>query len=207
MRKTVFVLQPDPDRQSREIARRQSPPRGFGADPQHVLFVDVEIHVNGVELHDGRELGRRRRTDEFSDRNKMRADDAIERRDDIGIAEIDCGDPGVGLGLLQAGLGVIAGRSGRIEGRLRNRLPGNQIHLTVVVGLGLLQCRPRPGLGRLCLLELVLVGFGLDREQRRALLHETAVLVVDRLQHALHPRHEIDGLKSARCCRWHRESA
>jgi len=44
------------------------------------------------------------------------------------------------------------------------------------------------------LLEFQLVGFRLDREQRRALLDQGAVLVVDRLQHALHPRDEIDVL-------------
>src|ERR1700689_3593269 len=98
----------------------------------------------------------------------MRADNAVERRDDIGIAEIDRSDLGVGLGLLQAGLGVIASGGSRIESRLRNGLLGNQVHLTLVLNFGLLQRRLRPGLGRLRLLELVLVGFGLNREQRRA---------------------------------------
>ncbi len=44
------------------------------------------------------------------------------------------------------------------------------------------------------LIELELVGLGLDREQRRAFLDEGAVLVVDRLQKTLHPRDEIDRL-------------
>jgi hypothetical protein len=69
----------------------------------------------------------------------MRADNAVEWRDDIGIAVIDRRDLGIGLGLLQIGLGVIAVRSGRIEGCLRNGLSGNEVHLTPVVGFGLLQ--------------------------------------------------------------------
>ena len=103
----------------------------------------------------------------------MRADDAVERRDDIGIAVIDRRDLGVGLRLLQVGLGVVA-RGGRgIERRLRNRLPRHQVRLALVVGFGLLQRRLGAGLGRLRLIELELVGFGLDREQRGALLDQT----------------------------------
>src|SRR5882762_5297971 len=42
-----------------EIAHRDPLPPGFFPNPQHVLFVDVEIHVDWIELHDGRKLGRR----------------------------------------------------------------------------------------------------------------------------------------------------
>jgi hypothetical protein len=63
-----------------------------------------------------------------------------------------------------------------------------------VSSVGLLQRRLRAGLRGLRLLELELVGVGLDGEQRRASLHELPVLVVDRLQHALYPRDEIDGV-------------
>jgi hypothetical protein len=44
------------------------------------------------------------------------------------------------------------------------------------------------------LFELELVGLGLDREQRGALLYEVTVLVVDRLQKALNTRDKIDRL-------------
>src|ERR1700736_1913793 len=100
----------------------------------------------------------------------MRADDAVEGCDDVGIAEIDRRNLGVGLGLLQVGLGVVARRSGLIEGRLRDGLPRNQIRLALVVSFGLLDRRLRAGLGRLGLLQFQLVGFGLDREQRRTFL-------------------------------------
>ena len=114
--------------------------------------------------------------------------------DDIGIAVIDRRDLGVGLGLLQVGLGVVAGRSGGIERRLRDRLPRDQIDLALVVGFGLLQRRLRAGFRRLGLLEFQLVGSGSIVNSVVPCFHEAAVLVVDRLQHALHPRHEIDAL-------------
>jgi len=124
----------------------------------------------------------------------MGADNAVERRGDVGIAEIDGGDLGVDLGLQQVGLGVVARRGGLIEGGLRDRLARDQIRLAPVVGLGLFQRRLGARFGRLRLFELEPVGLGLDREQRGAILHEGSVLVADRLQHALHPRHHVDRL-------------
>ena len=124
----------------------------------------------------------------------MRADDAVERRDHIGIAVVDRRDLGVDLGLLQIGLRVVAVGRGGIERRLRDRLPLHQIRLALEIGFGLLQRCLRTGLGRLRLFELELVGVGLDREQRGAFLDESAVLVIDRLQKALHARDQIDGL-------------
>ena len=124
----------------------------------------------------------------------MRADDAVERRDDVGIAVIDRRDLGVDLGLLQVGLGVVARRRGLVQRRLRDGLPRDQIRLALEIGFGLLQRGLHAGLGRLRLLKLQLVGLGLDREQRRAFLDQCAVLIVDRLQHPLRPRDQIDRL-------------
>ena len=165
---------------------------GFFPDPQHVLFVDVEIHIDRVERHDVGKLRRRRDADQFADRDQMRADDAVERRRDIGIAVIDRRDLGVDLGLLQVGLGVLARRRRSIERCLRDRLSLHQIRLPLEIGFGLLHRSLHAGFGGLRLIELQLVGFGLDREQRGAFLHEGAVLVVDRLQEALHARDQID---------------
>jgi hypothetical protein len=102
------------------------------------------------------------------------------------------GDPGVDLGLLQIGLGVVARGRRVVEHCLRDGLPLHQIQLPLVVGLGLLQRRLGANLGRQRLLELQFVGFRLDREQRGAFLHKSAVLVVDRLQKSLHARNKID---------------
>ena len=115
MRKAGLGLQSDFDRQVREIARLQSPPPGLRPDPQHVLFVDIEIDPDRVELHDGGELRRRRRADKFADRDEMRADDAVEWRGDMGIAVIDRRDLGVDLGLQQVRLRVVARRGGSIQ--------------------------------------------------------------------------------------------
>ena len=108
MRIAAFGLQSDLDRKLREIARRKSAPLGFRPNAQHILFVDVEIDVDRFELHDGGQLGRRRRADQFAGRDEMRADDTVEGCYDIGIAVIDRRNLGVDLGLLQVGLGIIA---------------------------------------------------------------------------------------------------
>ncbi len=108
MRIAVLGLQGDIDRELPELVDRDTPSRRLGAYPQHVLFADIEIHIDRIERHDGRKLGRRRRTDQFADRDQMRTDDAVERRHHIGIAVIDRRDLGVDLGLLQICLGVVA---------------------------------------------------------------------------------------------------
>ena len=122
----------------------------------------------------------------------MRADDAVERRGHMGIAVIDRRDLGVDLGLQQVRLRVVARRGGIIQRGLGNGLPLHQFLLALEVRLGLPQRCLRAGFRRLRLFELQLVGVRLDREQGRAFLHEGAVLVVDRLQKALHARNQID---------------
>ena len=108
MRIAAVGLQTDLDRQLLEIGRRQSAAAGFFPNPQDILFVDVEIDVDRIELHDGRKLCRRRRADQLADRNEMRADNAVERRNHVGVAVIDRRNLGVDLGLLQVRLRIIA---------------------------------------------------------------------------------------------------
>jgi hypothetical protein len=192
--KPLSVCNPDLDRQLPEFAHGNAATARLFPDTQHILFVDVEIHIDRIELHDGRELRRRRRADQLANRDQMGADDAVERRNDFGVTVIDRGDPGIDLGLLQIGLRIVAGGRGAVERRLRDGLPLHQIRLPSEVGFGLLQRRLRASLGGLRLFELQLVGLGLDREQRGAFLDESAVLVIDRLQKALNARDEIDGL-------------
>ena len=71
-------------------------------------------------------------------------------------------------------------------------LSGDQVSLALEFRLRLRQGRLRADDGRLRRVDLELVGLRLDREQRRALLDEVAVLVADRLHEALHARDEID---------------
>jgi hypothetical protein len=70
VRKAGLGLQADLDRQLPEIVRRHARAAGFLPDPQHVLFVDVEIHLDRIERHDGGELRRRRRADQFADETR-----------------------------------------------------------------------------------------------------------------------------------------
>ena len=125
----------------------------------------------------------------------MRADNAVERRGHIGVTVIDRRNLGIDLGLQQDCLRVIAGRGGSIERGLRNGLPLDQFLLALEVRLRLPHRCLRTCFRGLRLFELQLVGIRLDRrEQGCAFLHEGAVLVVDRLQKALHARDEIDTL-------------
>lgn len=193
MRITGLGLQADLDRQLTQLSDGNASPSRLFANPQHVLFVDVEINPDRIELHDGGKLGRRRgRADEFADRDQMGGDDTVERCRHIGVTVIDLGDPRVDLSLLQIRLRVVAVRRRLIERGLRHRLALHQIRLALEIGFRLLERRLRTDLGRLRLVELQLVGLGLDGEQRGALLDEGAVLVIDRLQEALHARDEID---------------
>jgi len=122
----------------------------------------------------------------------MRCDDAVKGRADGGVAVIDLRDLRIGLRLLQIGLRVVAIGGGRIQRRLRDRLPLHQFDLPLEIGFRLFQRSLCTGLRGLRLFKLELVGIRLDREKRLALLDARAVLVVDRLQEALHARDEVD---------------
>jgi hypothetical protein len=133
-------------------------------------------------------------TPTLADRDQVRSDDAVEGCCDIGVAVVDRRDLGVDLGLLQNGLRVVAGRGRGLERRLRDGLLLHQIGLALEIGFGLLHRGLRTGLRRLRLLQLQLVGVGLDREQGGSFLYEGTVLVIDRLQKTLHAGDEIDVL-------------
>ena len=128
----------------------------------------------------------------------MRADDTVERRSHIGIPVIDRRDLGIDLGLQQVRLRVVARRGRSIQRGLGNGLPLDQFLLALEVRLGLLHRCLRACFRSLRLFELQLVGVRLDREQGCAFLHIGAVLVVDRLQKALHARDQIDILDRSR---------
>ena len=113
---------------------------------KHVLLADVEVHVDRIELHDGREHGRRRAAaDILADRNLPRRHDTVERRRDMGVVVVELGELGVGVGLVVGGLRGIA-----VGQRLIVRRPGvrglcaTQLGLPLELGLGLLQRRLAP---------------------------------------------------------------
>ena len=161
-------------------------------DPQHLLLADREGGVDRIELHDGGELGRPGDADQTAHRYEMRGDHAVERRGDLRVAEVDRGDRHPGLIVLYLGLVGIALGAGLVDLRLRGEVALAQRGLPGELGLGLNQV----GLGGrqrgLRLLQLRLIRRRLDHEQRVGLLGRRAILVVDLLQVALHPRLEID---------------
>ena len=61
VRIAVLGLQADLDRQPRQLVRRDAAATRFGADPDDVLLVDIEVHIDRIERDDGGELGRRSR--------------------------------------------------------------------------------------------------------------------------------------------------
>src|SRR5712692_9050893 len=83
---------------------------------------------------------------------------------------------------------------GIVERRFGGDLPARELDLPLVLRFRLLQGCLGAGLGGLRLLELQFVGFRLDGEERRTLLHLVAVFVVDLLQEPLHPRDQIGGI-------------
>jgi hypothetical protein len=127
-------------------------------------------------------------------RHQPRRDDAVERRLHLRVAEVDRGLLGVDLRLPELGLRGIAVGERVVERLLRRDLAAGEIGLPLVFRFGLLQRGLGRGFGRLRLLELELVGLGLDHEQRSALLHLIAVLVVDLLQETRNPRDQVGGV-------------
>ena len=104
MRIIGLVLQRDFDLIADQIGGGAALTREIGAHLQRVALARSEIHPDRIELHDGGEHGRRVRSDQLPDRHLTRGDDTVERRGDVGIAEIDLGLLLVGLRRLQVGL-------------------------------------------------------------------------------------------------------
>ena len=112
----------------------------------------------------------------------------------MGIVEIECGQPRRRFGLAEARLPAVTGGQRLIVSGLRRRLPGDQLLLPLKCGLRLLQCGARPALGGLRLVELELIGLGINGKEQRALLDQVAVPVVDLRDEARHPRHQVGGI-------------
>jgi hypothetical protein len=103
-----FGLQPDLDGKCLEIVRRHPAPAASSRIRSNVLFIDVEIHPDRIERHDGGELRRRRGADEFADGARCALTTPSNGRGHIGITVIDRCDLGIDLGLKQVRLRVIA---------------------------------------------------------------------------------------------------
>ena len=131
-------------------------------------------------------------TDQFADRNFARCHDAIKRGRHRGVAKCDLRVLGIGLRLQHIGPRGIAVGACLVEVGLCRDVLGLELLLPGEFGFGIDERRLGALLRRLRLLQLDLVGLGLDHEQRRALLHGLAVLIFYLLHVSLHAGHELD---------------
>jgi hypothetical protein len=139
-------------------------------------------------------MGRAIGSHQLAQRNLARRHDSVEGRLHLGVAEVERRLLGLDLGLLQLRRRRILVGGGIVERDLGRDLAARQLGLALVVGLRLFHRGLRAGLGGLRLLELELVRCRFDGEEGLAFLHLFPVLVIDRLQEALHARDQIGGV-------------
>ncbi len=93
MRKALFVGQADIDRHLVQIGEGQPVLTEIFPDLQNLLLAQIGDDIDRVELGD---LGQRRlltaAADDIARVDQMLADDAVERRPDLGVAQIDLVD-------------------------------------------------------------------------------------------------------------------
>jgi hypothetical protein len=116
---------------------------------------------------------------------------AVEGSLHLGVTEVERGLRGIDLHLLEPGPRRVAIGRCIVERLLRRDLAARELGLPFVFRLRLLQRRLGADLGGARLLELELVRLRLDDEEGCTLLHRVAVLVIDLLQEALHPRDQV----------------
>src|SRR5215831_592150 len=150
--------------------------------------------TNRSGLDDGGELGGAIGAHQFAQRHLARSDDAVEGSLYLGVTEVELGLRGIDLRLLEPGARRIAISRCVVERLLRCDLAARELGLPLVFRLRLLQRRLGAGLGGARLLELELVRLGLDDEEGCSFLDLVAVLVIDFLQEALHPRDQVGGV-------------
>ncbi len=159
---------------------------------EHLLLVDVELHVDRHELHDRRELGRLAGADHGAGVDEARRDAAVERRDDGRVGEVALRLGDLALGLLERGQRRVALGARFIELGDRDRGRLHEILLALQVGVRLQEQRLLLRLRRLRDLQGDLEVLLVDLEEQVALLDRGAVLVADLVEEALHAGDEID---------------
>src|SRR5262249_1849458 len=89
------------DRIRFELLRGHAEAPHVSANVQHLLFVDIEVHVNRSSLDDVGELGGAIGPHQFAQRHQARRDDAVEGSLYLGVAEVERGLRGIDLRLLE----------------------------------------------------------------------------------------------------------
>ena len=163
------------------------------ADLQRLLRAQIGDHVDRVELGD---LGERRllavAADDVAGIDQVLAHLAVERRPDLGIAQVQLGQRDLRLGRQHVRLGARPLEIPVVDLDLRRRVLLDQRRIAAELGLGIEQRGLLQLHLRLRLLQLILVLVLLDREQKIALLDERAVLVMDLVEIALDARDQLD---------------
>ena len=198
VRIALLGLQADVDGDRPEVLQRDAGDAHALADRQHLLLVDVELHVDRHELHDGRELGRPVGADHGAGIDEARRDAAVERRDDGRVGEVALGLRDLALGLRERRQRRVALGAGFIDLGDRHRGRLHEILLALQVGVGLQEQRFLLRLRRLRDLQGDLEVLLVDLEEQVALLDRGAVLVADLVEEALHAGHEIDVVERRR---------
>ena len=104
-------------------------------DAQDLQLVDVEVDVDGLELHEARELGGRTGTDEGAHVHEVRRHPSVEGCCHLSVAQIDLGELEIGLGLIDRRLGQSALRLPALDVGGRGGVLLGQANLPVVLGL------------------------------------------------------------------------
>ena len=183
--------QPQLDRDLAQIGGADA--LGVGDDAQHILLAEVRGHVDRIELQDRRERRRAAAADQRADRREMGRHDTVEGRGNVRVAKLDFRKLERCLCFLQVGAAFVAVLLRFVELGLPSELgrPAQRV-LPLKLRLGKVDGRLRGRDLGFRLLDLCLVGRGLDDEEDVALLHHRTVFVVDFAQETYGPRDELD---------------
>ncbi len=191
--KAGLVRQPDIDRHLVQIGQGQPVLTEVLSNLQDLLLAQIGDDVDRVELGD---LGQRRllaaAADDVAGVDQVLADDAVEGCANFGIAEIDLVDRHLGAGAQQRGFGARPLVVPVVDLGLGRRVLLDQGRVARELGLGIDQRGLRGQNLGMRLLQLLLIGVLLHREQQIALFDERAVLVMQLFEIALDPGDELD---------------
>ncbi len=169
------------------IDRRGDPLAVF----DHVGLARLERDIDRILADDGRERAGRG-TDQIADGEIGDADAAVDRRADLGIAEIDLGLFEQGLRFQNIGLGGLLGGLVLIDRRLRDVLVFHQFLGALQLQVGVHLRRLGPGEIGLLLIHGGLVSIRLDAKQQIAGLDHLAFGEIALPDKAGHTRDDID---------------
>ena len=181
VRIALLALQPDLNRDVGQVGGAQCDAvlGEVSLDRQDLRLAQGEIDVERIGLDDRRKLGRPGDADQRADIDEVIGDDAVERGEHLGVAEVDLGEPDGGLRVQDVGRRLVPLGLPLLRRRLAGEILPGERRLPVIFGLVVLLGRLVGGERRLLLVNLRLIDVALDAEQLGALLDRRAVDVID----------------------------